>query len=298
MLIGTATPGDESLRYLVGPDANNGPAGKRPESAMRLSILVPVYNEERTLRRAVKSLLEETYPVEVELCVVDDGSTDATREILERTRDPRMRVKRHARNLGKGAALMTAGAMATGTHMVPFDADLEYSAGDLPRMLAPIIEGRSDVVFGTRLFGVNTRYQSMQHALGNRALTLATNVLFNAYLSDVHTCLKMMPLPLFRALDLREPRFGLDAEITARILQLGIRPFEVSVSYYSRSVADGKKITWRDGIRCLRVLSRVRRTQAVTATPRSPASDGSTSTSYEMSELEAEGTARAVAPAP
>ena len=115
----------------------------------------------------------------------------------------------------------------------------------------------------------------MQHALGNRALTLTTNVLFNSYLSDVHTCLKMMPLPLFRSLDLREARFGLDAELTARILQLGIRPFEVSVSYYSRSVADGKKITWRDGVSCLRVLARVRRTQALTATSRRPASAGS-----------------------
>lgn len=279
----------EPLRYLVEPDAPAEPATEPAEPPIRLSILVPVYNEERTLRRAVNDLLEQQYPVDVELCVVDDGSTDATREILEQTRDPRMRVKRHSRNLGKGASLMTASAMATGTHMVPFDADLEYSSEDLPRMLAPIIDGRAEVVFGTRLFGVNTRYQSLQHALGNRGLTLATNVLFNAYLTDVHTCLKMVPLPLFRSLDLRETRFGLDAEITARILQLGIRPFEVSVSYYSRTVADGKKITWRDGVTCLRVLSRVRRTQAVMAASRRPTASGSTSLAYEMSEVGAEG---------
>jgi hypothetical protein len=220
---------------------------------------MPVYNEERTLSRAIEAVLTQSYPLEVELCVVDDGSTDSSAAIIDQLDDPRVRVKRHPRNLGKGAALLTAAAMATGTHMVPLDADLEYSAEDLPRMLAPIMAGRCDIVFGTRLFGVNTRYQSYQQAMGNRALTLATNVLFNAYLADVHTCLKMMPLPLFRALGLRETRFGLDAELTAKILALGMRPFEVSVSYYARSAADGKKINWRDGITCLRVIVRVRR---------------------------------------
>jgi dolichol-phosphate hexosyltransferase len=294
----TAPRDQPRLRHRADRDARGDPDSKGSRHPTRLSILVPVYNEERTLRRAVESLLEQRYPVDVEVCVVDDGSTDGTREILDQTLDPRIRVRRHGRNLGKGAALMTAGAMATGTHMVPFDADLEYSAEDLPRMLAPIIDGRCEVVFGTRLFGINTRYQSMQHALGNRALTLTTNVLFNSYLSDVHTCLKMMPLPLFRSLDLREARFGLDAELTARILQLGIRPFEVSVSYYSRSAADGKKITWRDGVSCLRVLARVRRTQAVTATSRRPASAGSTSPRHQGSrrEVDADGPAQAVVP--
>jgi glycosyltransferase involved in cell wall biosynthesis len=287
---------NDPLRYLVAPGADTKTAAKRHNGPVRLSILVPAYNEERTLHRAVNDLLAQPYPVDIEVCVVDDGSTDGTSGILERTRDPRMRVKRHPRNLGKGAALMTAGAMATGTHMVPFDADLEYSTEDLPRMLAPILAGRCEVVFGTRLFGVNTRYQSLQHALGNRALTLATNVLFNAYLSDVHTCLKMMPLPLFRGLGLRETRFGLDAEMTARILQLGIRPFEVSVSYYSRTVADGKKITWRDGVRSLAVLSRVRRGRAAGVEPSWAASSVPAS---EMSTPdEVEDSARAVVQAP
>jgi glycosyltransferase involved in cell wall biosynthesis len=226
---------------------------------LKLSILMPVYNEERTIRRAIETVLAQEYPVDIELCVIEDGSTDSTHWILGQIHDPRMIVRRHPTNLGKGAALLSAAVLASGTHIVPFDADLEYSARDLPRMLAPIIEDRCDVVFGTRMFGMYTSYQSYSQALGNRALTRATNMLFNCYLSDVHTCLKMMPLELFLSLDLREPRFGLDAEVVARILQLGIRPFEVPVSYHSRSVADGKKITWRDGFHCLRVLGRVRR---------------------------------------
>ncbi len=291
---------NDSAPYLVAPRPGDHSPADGAGGPIRLSILVPAYNEERTLKRAVEDLLAQSYPVDIEVCAVDDGSTDGTSEILERTHDPRMRVKRHSRNLGKGAALMTAGAMATGTHMVPFDADLEYSAEDLPRMLAPILAGRCEVVFGTRLFGINTRYQSLQHALGNRALTLATNVLFNAYLSDVHTCLKMMPLSLFRGLDLRETRFGLDAEMTARILQLGIRPFEVSVSYYSRSVADGKKITWRDGVSCLGVLSRVRRARTVRPVSTPPTPDGSVSPPSELSNQHAgvQGSARAVVQAP
>jgi hypothetical protein len=260
----TAPPLDyETWSLTSAPGA--GEPTFRPEVPLRtatrpvmLSILMPVYNEERTLRRAIENVLRQEYPVDIELCVVEDGSTDSTRRILDELHDPRMVMHRHPRNLGKGAALVTAALQARGTHIVPFDADLEYSAADLPRMLAPIIAGRCDVVFGTRIFGMYSSYQSYLQAVGNRALTFATNLLFNCYLSDVHTCLKMMPLPLFLSLDLRESRFGLDAELAARILQRGIRPFEVPVSYYSRSVADGKKITWRDGLHCLRVLGRVR----------------------------------------
>lgn len=226
--------------------------------AVKLSILMPVFNEERTLMSAVKSVLSTSYPCEMELIVVNDGSSDGTAAILDAIDDPRAIVQHHPRNLGKGAALLTGAAVATGTHIVPFDADLEYSPDDLAPLLEPVLHGRCDVVYGTRLFGVNTRYQSYRHAMGNRGLTFAANLMFNAYLSDMHTCLKLMPLQLFRLLDLRESGFGLDTEMTAKILRMGIRPFEVPVSYHSRSYAHGKKITWRHGIECLRVLGRVR----------------------------------------
>jgi glycosyltransferase involved in cell wall biosynthesis len=235
-----------------------GAGDRASRRAVKLSILMPAYNEERTLRRAVDTVLAAEYPCEVEVIVVDDGSTDRTAEILAEIRDPRARFYRHPCNLGKGAALSTGAAVATGTHMVPFDTDLEYSPGDLPAMLEPVIEARCDVVYGTRLFGANTMYQSYRHAMGNRLLTLAANLIYDAALTDLHTCLKLMPLPLFRQLNLTETRFGLDTEVTARLLKLGIRPFEVPVSYHSRSFLRGKKITWRDGLQCLRVLARVR----------------------------------------
>jgi glycosyltransferase involved in cell wall biosynthesis len=189
---------------------------------------------------------------------VNDGSSDGTAAILDAIDDPRAIVQHHPRNLGKGAALLTGAAVATGTHIVPFDADLEYSPDDLPPLLEPVLRGRCDIVFGTRLFGANTMYLSYRHAMGNRALTFAANVMYDAYLSDIHTCLKLMPLQLFRLMDLSENGFGLDTEMTAKIIQLGLRPFEIPVTYHSRSFAHGKKLSWRHGIECLWVLARVR----------------------------------------
>jgi len=232
--------------------------GRLRASALKLSILMPAYNEAATLAHAVDAVLATAYPCEIELVIVDDGSTDATPQILGELDDPRVVSYRHPRNLGKGAALQTAAAIAGGTRMVPFDADLEYSPSDLPKLLEPVLEGRCDVVYGTRLFGVNTRYQSYRHGVGNRALTFAANLMFDAYLSDLHTCLKLMPLDLFRSFELHENGFGLDTEITARILKAGIRPFEVPVSYHSRSYDEGKKITSSHGVECLHVLARVR----------------------------------------
>jgi glycosyltransferase involved in cell wall biosynthesis len=225
---------------------------------LKLSILMPAYNEERTIIHAIDELLGVEYPCDVELIVVDDGSTDRTHSLLAEVRDPRVLVHRHPRNRGKGAGLMTAASLATGTHILPFDADLEYSAEDIPRMLRPVLCGRSDVVYGVRLFGYNTVYRSYRYAAGNRWLTRMANILFDACLSDMHTCLKLMPLSVLRGFSLSESGFGLDTEVTASLLRHGFRPFEVPVSYYSRSHAEGKKINWRDAVVCMWILLRMR----------------------------------------
>ena len=242
---------------------------------VRLSVLMPVYDEERTIAESVRTVLAQTYPCEVELVVVDDGSTDATphelaavvrehaareQARLEEGLPPgaALRVLTHARNAGKGAALSTAASVAHGTHLLPFDADLEYSVDDIPRLLEPVLRGRCDVVYGTRLFGANTVYHSYHYALGNKFTTFAANVLFNAALTDLHTCLKLVPTALFRQFRPRTRGFALDTELTAWLLGHGVRPFEVPVSYYGRSHSMGKKITWRDGVACLHTLGRVR----------------------------------------
>jgi glycosyltransferase involved in cell wall biosynthesis len=219
---------------------------------------MPVYNEASTVLTAVREVLAVDYPSPMELVVVDDGSDDGTSLELAMVSDDRMRVHRHPINLGKGAAVRSGIALAKGTHVLPFDADLEYSPDDVPRMLGPIQAGRCDVVFGTRLFGLNTVYQSYRYAMGNRLTTLAANVLFDSCLSDLHTCLKLLPRDLFLQISPRERGFGLDTEITAYLLRMGVRPFEVPVTYHGRTHEQGKKLSWRDGVQCLRILGRVR----------------------------------------
>lgn len=225
---------------------------------VKLSILMPVYNERATLAAAVKEVLGVGFPCEVELVIVDDGSTDGTRELYPGLADdPRVSVHLHERNRGKGAAIATAAAVASGDYVIMCDADLEYSPAEIPLLLAPVLAGDAEVVYGTRTFGSHNSY-SFVYVLGNKGVTLFANVLFNCYISDLETCFKLVPAGLYRELGVRETGFGMEAEVTGKLLRRGIRPYEVPISYRARSREAGKKLTWRDGVAALWILTRTR----------------------------------------
>jgi dolichol-phosphate hexosyltransferase len=226
--------------------------------APALSILMPVYNEEATVERAIEEVLGTVLPVDFELVVVDDGSTDRTREIMAGREWPdNVRFVQHERNRGKGAAVRTALAHAQGRFSAIFDADLEYDPADLAGLLEPLLDGRSRAVFGVRAFDGYTSH-SFLFVLGNRGVTLAANVLFNVYLKDLMTCHKAIRTDVFRSLPLREPGFAIEAEITARLLEKGERIYELPVQYHARATEEGKKLTAMDGLRVVRTLVRCR----------------------------------------
>lgn len=225
---------------------------------MKLSILMPVYNERATLDRAIKSVLDVQYACEIELVIVDDGSTDGTRDLYEQlVNDRRIRLQLQPRNQGKGAAIRKAAELASGDYVIICDADLEYDPAEIPTLVAQVISGQATVVYGTRTFGSHNAY-SYLYVLGNRAVTTAANILFNCYISDLETCFKLMPTSLYRELDVRSAGFGMEAEVTGKILRRGIRPYEVPISYRARSREEGKKLTWRDGVQALVILVRER----------------------------------------
>ena len=231
-----------------------------PRDDVRLSVLVPVYDEEATLETALQRLLAVDLPCPLEVVAVDDGSTDASPALLDRLAAEHghvLRVVHHAQNAGKGAALRTAAAQATGTHVTIYDADLEYDPADLPALLEPVVSGRAEVVYGTRTFSSHNAYSAV-FVLGNKGVTLAANLLFNAWIHDLETCWKLMPLQTYRGLDLRAQGFGTEAELTGKLLRRGVRPYEVPISYQARSREEGKKLTWLDGVDALRILVRER----------------------------------------
>jgi glycosyltransferase involved in cell wall biosynthesis len=226
--------------------------------SVELTVVMPVFNERATIERAIAGVLETEIADSLELVIVDDGSTDGTRELLRGREWPEhVRILYHDRNRGKGAAVRTALESATGTYSAIMDADLEYEPSDIALLLEPLRAGRAEVAYGTRAFRSHSAY-SFWYVVGNRAVTLAANVIYNSWISDMMTGHKAMATELFRSLDLRERGFAIEAEITARLLQRGIRIYEVPIEYVARGREEGKKLTAIDGLRVLRTLLRCR----------------------------------------
>jgi glycosyltransferase involved in cell wall biosynthesis len=227
---------------------------------LKLSVVIPVYNERTLIPQIVERVMAAPLPggLAIEIVVVDDCSTDGTREWLSQHVASRSDVTLclHHKNAGKGAALRTGFAAVTGDLVLVQDADLEYDPAEYPQLLAPLLDGRADVVFGTRFLGQTHRVLYYWHALGNWLLTTLSNMLSNVNLSDMECCYKVFRTDVLRRITLVENRFGFEPEITAKVARLGCRIYEVAVSYSGRTYAEGKKIGWRDGFSALRCIVR------------------------------------------
>jgi glycosyltransferase involved in cell wall biosynthesis len=232
---------------------------RTPAKIRKLSVIVPVYNERNTVVEVLRRMRAVELPdgIDREIIVVDDGSTDGTRDVLNQLSDSTVRILLHEHNRGKGAAVRTGIEVASGDYVLIQDADLEYDPEDWPKLVAPVMRGRAQVVYGSRFTG-ERRNMLFLHWIGNRMLSFVTNVLYNTTLSDMETCYKLVDRVLLLDLELRCNRFDIEPEITAKILKRRIRIYEVPISYTGREFDEGKKITWRDGFAALWTLAKFR----------------------------------------
>lgn len=223
---------------------------------MKLSVIIPVYNEVATVAEVLARV--RSVPIEKEIVIVDDGSSDGTREVLERFRDQEgISIVLHPHNQGKGAAIRTGLRHTTGELVVVQDADLEYDPGEYARLLKPLLAGEADVVYGSRFLGSPEKMTGL-HRVGNAFLTWVTNVLYGCRLTDMETCYKIIRGEIARSIRIESDRFDFEPEITAKLLRMGHRIVEVPISYRGREFHEGKKITWKDGFAALRALFRYR----------------------------------------
>jgi glycosyltransferase involved in cell wall biosynthesis len=222
-----------------------------------LSVIVPVYNERATVAEIIRRMRAVSIPLALDIIVVDDGSTDGTDKILATLQDSTVRLISHDRNRGKGAAIRTGLEQARGDLLLVQDADLEYDPDDWNRLIEPALRGRAEVVYGSRFTGERKNMLPL-HWIGNRFISLVTNVLYSSTLSDVETCYKLISRDVLAGMRIEASRFEFEPEITAKILRRGYRIYEVPISYAGREFSEGKKITWRDGFKALWTLVRYR----------------------------------------